>query len=85
VTYEIEKSSPLPESSRKRSPYPFAELYIGDSFLVPLDRDKSPSSIYAAVSAAKKRHNINLTTARVEGGIRVWRIALVSPSQSETP
>ena len=83
MTYTIEKAIPFPEGKKRRSTYPFEQMEIGDSFLVPLDRDKSPSGIYAAVSNAKKRHNINLTSARVEGGIRVWRIAPLSPSVRE--
>jgi hypothetical protein len=74
--FEIEKSIPLPKPNGRRSKiYPFEAMKIGDSFLVPLDVGKSPSGIFSAVSQAKKRLEISLTTARVEGGVRVWRIA----------
>ncbi len=76
MSYAIEKDVPLPARKiARRSPYPFQEMEIGDSFLVPLEKDKSPSAIYASISNAKKRFNINLTSARTEAGIRIWRIA----------
>jgi hypothetical protein len=79
MTFEIEKGIPVPRpSGRRAKAYPFEKMEIGDSFLVPLERDKSPSSIHSAISQAKKRLNINLTSARVEGGVRVWRIELSS-------
>jgi hypothetical protein len=79
---EIEKGIPMPEHNKKYAKkFPFEKLEIGDSFLVPLAADKSPSSIYSAISQARKRLNIALTSARVEGGVRVWRISLPLPSQ----
>ena len=76
MAYQIEKSVPLPARKRNyRSNYPYKDLEIGDSFVVPLEKDKSPSAIYASMSSAKRRFDINLTSARVEGGLRIWRIA----------
>jgi hypothetical protein len=84
MDYKIEKDVPLPALVRRRSKYPFKDLEIGDSFVIPIKSDKSPSGIYAAISTARSRHNIGLTTARVEGGIRVWRVPR-TPQESEAP
>jgi hypothetical protein len=82
MTFTIEKAIPIPEHNRKfAKQYPFEQMEIGDSFLVPLATDKSPSNIYSALSQAKKRLNINLTSARVEGGLRIWRISPALPAQ----
>lgn len=84
MTLTIDKGIPIPKPYGWRAKlYPFEEMEIGDSFLVPLDAGKSPSGIYAVISQAKKRHRINLTSARVEGGLRVWRIA-PSPQESKS-
>lgn len=79
MTFKIEKGIPVPKhNTRFAKQYPFGKMEIGDSFLVPLAADKSPSSVYSALSQAKKRLKINLTSARVDGGVRVWRIAEVA-------
>lgn len=78
MTIQIDKGIPVPDHNRKYAKqFPFEQMEIGDSFLVPLPAGKSPSSIYSALSQAKKRLNINLTSARVDGGVRVWRIVRV--------
>ena len=77
MTFTIEKGVPLPEHKKRyEKKYPFETMEIGDSFVVPIAPDKSPSGLFSSISQAKKRLNINLTTARVDGGIRVWRVAL---------
>lgn len=79
MSYTIEKGVPLPSGRReRRDKYPYADMEVGDSFLIPLAKDRSTSGIYASVSVAKRRHNINLATARVDGGVRIWRIALTT-------
>jgi len=71
---KIDKGIPLPARKGRAKKYPFDQMDIGDSFLVPVGATKSDSSIYSSMSQAKKRLNINLTCARVDGGVRVWRI-----------
>ncbi len=74
--FEVEKGIAVPEHNRKcAKKFPFEQLEIGDSFLVPLATNKSPSSIYSAISQARKKLNIALTSARV------WRIKSPLPSQ----
>ena len=74
MNFKIEKSIPLPERKTRPMKYPFKSMDEGDSFFVPLADGQSPSSVYASISTAKNRLKINLTTAREDGGIRVWRI-----------
>jgi hypothetical protein len=80
MDFKIDKSVPIPEKTVRRAKYPFKNMEEGDSFFVPLPDGKSPSGVYASISTAKNRLKINLTTAREDGGIRVWRI----PQESST-
>lgn len=81
---KIDKGVPVPDRPAKgMKKYPFEKLKVGDSFLVPLADDKSPSSLFSAISQAKKRLKINLFSAKVPGGRRVWRVA--GPSVSCPP
>lgn len=80
MTYKIEKRIPLPPNAASSiKKYPFDKLEIGDSFFVPLQNGKSPSGLFASISQAKKRLNINLFSAKVKGGHRVWRIEMTLP------
>ncbi len=86
--FKIEKRIPIPKGlATSIKKYPFEKLKVGDSFFVPLADGKSPSGLFASISQAKKRLNINLFSARVKGGRRVWRTAgrFESPQGSETP
>ena len=87
MTFKIEKRVPIPKKLKTSiKKYPFEKLKVGDSFLVPLADGKSPSSLFSAISQAKKRLNINLFSAKVKGGRRVWRMAghFHSPEATET-
>jgi hypothetical protein len=82
LSFKIEKGIPAPckaENVRagRKLLYPFADMKVNDSFLVPAtenvrnraDRVKSAASTYS------RKHGIRLATQVVEGGIRVWRLA----------
>jgi hypothetical protein len=71
--YQIEKGIPVPNLGRKRK-YPFAEMEIGDSFLVPMGDGKNVNSLRISIRnlarfLAPKRFAISIQ----EGGLRVWR------------
>ena len=75
--YKIEADIPIPVAVKKggagRKPkYPFAELQVGESFLVP---GKTTDKFGATVTLARKRTGRNFTTRNVEGGVRIWRTA----------
>lgn len=69
---------------RKPTSFPFTDMEVGDSFLIPCDnKDKKVvDSWRRKVLVAKKRFNIEFEgdtwefrTAADDGGIRVWRTA----------
>ena len=68
--YEIEKNIEIP--SNKHQKYPWDDLEVGDSFLMPdgnLNQARSASNSWAM------RHNVEFAVRTVDGGVRVWRIA----------
>lgn len=67
MTIEIDKHVPIPPSGK----YPFDELEIGDSFLVP---NANSHNIAAASYAGARRTGYKFRTKTVDGGVRVWRI-----------
>lgn len=72
--YNIEKNIPFPSNIviKRREKYPFSQLKLGDSFLVP---DGKMSTI--SVSVAKYNKNMQKRRFRartVKEGVRVWRV-----------
>ena len=78
--FSIDKGVPVEQSkfSRSRkSMYPFADMEVGDSFLVP-DIDGKPKSVAPSAARFVKaagNEGKQFVTRRVEGGVRVWRTA----------
>ena len=77
--YEIDKGVEIPPpntTNGSRRIYPFREMEIGDSFLVPVDGDKKlqQARIGSAASYYGKRNNKRFVTRTVDGGARVWRV-----------
>ena len=75
--YKIEKGVSVPTITRAKQPvkYPWKELAVGDSFLVPTGAVK-PQSVRAAVGQANRTYPDRRFTSRtVDGGVRVWRSA----------
>jgi hypothetical protein len=71
---KIEKGIPIPPDMRgmtkgKRK-YPFAEMEVGDSILL---EQKKASGIGSY--AQKCLPGAKFSTRKVEGGIRIWRLA----------
>jgi len=67
---KIEQGVPIPKLYL--SIYPFAEMVVGDSFLVPLkERHRAASAVS---SFARKHPGVKFVTRKVAGGIRVWRV-----------
>lgn len=76
MSFVIEKGVPLP-ASRARSSYPFADMNIGDSFLVSAGADdmaKQSSKVAVAARNYGKRSERKFAIRKVEGGARVWRV-----------
>ena len=79
TTYTIEKNVPLPARQNARpARYPFADMEVGDSFLVPgkgSTKDQSHISAYAIMVAKRLGGGRKFATRQVGADLRVWRIA----------
>ena len=71
---KIETGIPMPPGLGQRGrsrKYPWREMKVGDSFLVPgVTRQK-----WRSAPAGEKATGFKFATRAVEGGIRVWRVA----------
>lgn len=85
--FEIEKDVPIPETRQGRgSKYPFAEMEVGDSFLVEPEEDPNLGVVdeeeYAKVRGRVsnvaykygKDHDKKFTVRQTDEGVRVWRV-----------
>jgi hypothetical protein len=81
VSFTIDKNVPVPASTAGRGPvYPFTDMQVGDSFLVPVAAGEAATKRAAGLSRAasmnaKKNAGRKYTVRKVEGGVRVWRLA----------
>lgn len=77
IKLEIEKGIPIPapQTGRGRSPnkyrYPYRDMEVGDSFLVP---GVLMSELTGMMSHAMKATGFRLSARTAEGGVRVWRV-----------
>jgi len=81
VVYTVEKDVPMLNVPRGGRPckYPFNEMNIGDSFLVPFsDLEGLPKprvKIWSAASYYGSRHSVKFSVHKInEEGYRVWRV-----------
>lgn len=77
--FAIEKGVPFTATQGRKglSKYPFADLEIGDSFLVPYN-GKETGRVQATMYASMRPHRSigkDFKTSKQADGIRVWRIA----------
>lgn len=86
--FEIEKGVVIPRSSAIYPKMPFDEMEVGDSFLIGyklMSADEDPdkkaienwrAQVYCRKKEyAKKKKGFKLETRKVNGGLRVWRMA----------
>lgn len=79
--FQIETDVPVVSTARGRRPtaFPFADMDVGHSFLIPCDtgEKKQLDSWRRKLALAKKKFDpdLQLRTAVVDGGLRVWRTA----------
>lgn len=85
--FKIEKKVEMPAITRNvGSKYPFADMEVGDSFLVPLEYDEDGSPVEDTATLRKRMNGAcsnavrrykdedrKFTARNVEGGVRVWR------------
>jgi hypothetical protein len=72
---KIERDVPLPPPVRRgRKPtWPFAEMEVGDSFVVPASRREKAR--LAAANYAHRHRGWKYATRDVPDGYRIWRTA----------
>lgn len=71
--FKIEKNVPVPEKPSPIGKYPFAEMNVGDSFLVP---GAQARRLQSAIQVFRRRvgKDKKFIARDVEGGARCWRI-----------
>ena len=69
---KIDKNIELKSVKFKFGPLPFADLNIGDSFLIP--GLKSTAQISSTVQAHKFKTGFTFTSRRCPEGVRIWRV-----------
>lgn len=73
----IEKNIPVPVplQRQQRRTYPYADMEVGDSVLFPHEGASKDCVEAAYARKFGQRHGKRFVTCKVEGGVRVWRIA----------
>lgn len=71
MTFKIEKGIQIPSLGRPVI-YPFHEMEINDSFFAPM---RSYGSVKTSASNYARKHAVKFSLRKVDGGVRVWRIA----------
>ena len=72
--YTIEKGIPIPPKHKREKgklTYPYDDMEIGDSVLIP---DKRQGTLQSSIRQAHFRTGYMFTMRTVKGGVRVWRI-----------
>ena len=65
----VDKGVPIPDGNRKK--YPWTDMEVGDSFLIPGARHGAAGSMIAS----RKKHVGHQYVCRMEdAGLRVWRV-----------
>ena len=68
--FDVQANVPLPKRT-KSSKYPWAQMDVFDSFLVP---DGNIKSLRTTAYAAGKRMGMKFTASRDGDGVRIWRV-----------
>lgn len=79
MKYKIEKNVPVNKRNTHMANYPFGDMQIGDSFLVPNEDIKSVGFQASLLSTAKSWARFNniearFTTRKQKDGMRIFRI-----------
>ena len=69
---KIESGIPFPQNGRWQSKYPWRDLEVGQSFLVP---DGVFRTMQAGASLAGRRLSKTFRARKTDDGIRIWRLA----------
>ena len=77
----VDKGVPLPPASvvgRARRRYPWRELNVGDSFLVPIRKGQTVKALQRQIGSLadsiRNRSGMRFTVRQADDGVRVWRV-----------
>ncbi len=72
--FKIEKGIEAPKSRVGR--YPWNEMEVGDSFLVPCrdDEKRVVQTKLCGASSNRRKFGERYRAAQAEGGVRIWRV-----------
>lgn len=75
--FQIERNIPLPDQTRGlRNKYPWKQMKIDESFLVPCGSWETPevmNSLTSCRAGAQRNTGFKFALRKVKDGIRVWR------------
>jgi len=76
--FEVEKGIDIPVRLGRARVYPFPEMGIGDSFIIPND-NRNMRGVQSIVLSACRTYNLThdrlkITTRVLKDGVRVWRV-----------
>lgn len=76
--YIIDRDVPLPDA--RTGLYPFRQMSVGDSFMVPVTPTQPPCVIKGRLKSAYRKFRCKVPSYRVTirtvpGGVRLWRTA----------
>lgn len=72
MTIKVDKGISIPNPYRGREAvYPWKNMNIGDSILVP---NLKIGSVASAAGSYGRNHGVRFISRTVEGGVRVWRV-----------
>jgi len=71
----VEKDIEMPVIRITASKYPYAEMGIGDSFMVTSERISMINTMCGINKKKGEELGMKFIAKRVEGGVRVWRIS----------
>ncbi len=75
--FNIEKGVPMPPSRKTKMEYPFSQMQVGESFLIPSEGAEARlarSRVESAARTAGRRLGAKFTVRITPEGVRVWRV-----------
>jgi hypothetical protein len=76
--FKIEKNIPITALYAAQVQYPFGEMQVGDSILVPVPEGQTfgtlRSRLTAASGAYARKNDMKFSQRRIGDAIRIWRI-----------
>lgn len=76
--YKVDKNQDVSTSKKQRNSYPFHMMEVGDSFFMEVeavDINKIQRKMSSICVTNGKRHQKKYITRRVDGGLRIFRVA----------